>query len=1290
MTDLLNWNLIAKRANTILESEERVVKKPKLELNNMIAYKTIHSKQIIEKTNEFTEKIFNTSSYNSYNFQVIDNIQNKKYKGNYNLGVTLNDFKIFEETGHALAFNFTSSYITPLMFDLDCLHCKQSNCTSPISNEIVNTIVFENITQTIANVLRVPIDDVCKNTVIFKKDTKCNLHVYTSYSTSIIFYELIRPMVESRFTGDLQERYCVDNISTLDLPYSTKCGEEIYKPTIDLKEKNNIIITPVLPFFEIPIKLNTRFQFSQSFVLGEFTRISQNTDWYDESVNVIFLTTPINIPEVYTTSIFNTSIENIKISQAKFKTSHKLLDLYFNVSEKTENVFLDATILSELGTSELELTVQNTLLSLAERIAKLVFKELHPSKDHLFNYLLKFITIEDCGYTFYIIMAIIFYVIKTNSNYTKIDFECYKIAILTVLQHISNFSNDGLFNVILKNIQNFRICVRLENIFKDPISWFIEIAKKIEYSKYDNYTNFLLSRLTVYETFDSVEQELLKLCALELPLIRNGAESNLFYYYSKGQYIEIRENILLGINQNLKIRHLTHTLMNFKNRLEAEFQISTELAEQFTPNVIKEVWYKYLNSSIIPIKKPLMNLYDYFINTEIGIFNTITGLYMNYIPLLYMNAQKAYCTIPTNIPINNLPMNLINKYISMEYPKNEEVLEKIIEKQTALYYLSVMVPGLLTLPDVIYSTIDQTEIIEKTTLIIIDDPSLENERELYYLLPVIIHYKFSIAKLVYMSQFIDKLSSFTIVDLERVLKNTTSKFDETLEEFDYNPIIAQGSKALYNTLNTKEHPLNTKGFAMIVIFCILDFCDDELLQTVFNGSLYDERITCPEIYKTFPPSENFRLGSNNITNYYTNKTNINFKRALHIILPKYNNFTESFVNIMYSLSHTFNFNSFALDDFLYFASMIYYPGSERKRILLMIGSQSCGKTTIQDAFYWMQPQATFSIDSVVQGNSGPAPELIKVYNSYLFNIVELKTISPDIMKTLTGGDLQYKRQLYQNEYREMKPLAFTIAASNSIPLIPGADEAIKVRLAPFSMNCKYDNLVKYEDNALLLNIKNVLIKSPTFNIQEFSIEFSNLLYTQFSLKRDEESLITPVINEQNLTSKKLLNECLCRNNYIYNFLDRSNIIFDPTLCISAKKLKRVITKALEEYNESTPKKKLTFAYVKRNMDTLFVNYLNANQDGYNGFGILENKNEKSDEIFELVSTPNENCKIVKIKNFLLSNNYSMYDIKAKIKEVIEEYNDFYDPINKIIINHKLIKKTMIKEVELSIVSDDEE
>lgn len=1270
MTSKRNWALVS----DFLENNNKDIKKQKLEATKeeqaLLNYNNIQTNQQVKQSNIFIQNNFGSSNQENLDYSIKNNINNRTYKGSYTTQLTVRDFKTnFENLGHVLCYDISSSYITPIMLDLDCIQCKRGCCNHPIDVEVINTILIESIAESISSLLKIQLDVVLKNIIILKKHNQCNLHVHVNYSASIILLNILRNAIATNLPSDIQDRYLIDDVTTLDFPYSSKNGSDVYKPVDDNDAKLDIIVTPTLPFFELPLATVSQFNYTTSMKLGSFSITNTNNDWYDENINTVYLTTPIILDEVYTTNTIHSYIKNIKISHLNFTTTIKILDLYFNVVDDNKLIsnFLDVAVFEKLGNSDLQLKVKETILSLSVKIAKVLYKETNISAHQKLVYLLNFIIIDDCGYAFYIIMSIISFVIYTNNSHKNVDINIYKATVLDIIQNMAEFVNQTNLLRIIKTIQNFNIYVKLETLFKDPTKWFIEIIKQIEYNKYSSTISFLSSQITVMDSLKILEKELIKFCKLEIPLIRMGSESGTYFYYSDGLYNEIKETLLLSQTNNLKTKSVQINMAKFVRQMKDEQRISAELYEQCNEKFYKDVWFLYLLT--VPVKKVHFNLYDYFIATKFGVFNTITGLYMHNTPLLYMNAQKSYCTIPQRLTLENLKLNDLNKYIANEYKSSTVELQTIIEKQTTIFYIAVMVPGLLTLQDSMFSNQNEMEIIKKVSKTILEDDSVENYKQIYYILPVILHYKLSIPKLKYLLQHIEYLNRFSVDGLVSVCNlHPEIKYTET--EYDYEKHTAN-NEAFLADLET-DSQFNAKGFIFIVLLAVIDQCRDEELDNLFDSPMKESKIKIPQIY-TRCDLNNFMLQPFEHAQY-SSETNINFRRALNMILPS-SDFTESYINLLNSLSHTFNFDSTVLDDFLYFSAMIYYPGSERKRILLMIGSQSCGKTTIQDAFYRMQPRATFSIDSVVQGNSGPAPELIKVYNSYLFNIVELKNISPEIMKTLTGGDLQFKRQLYQNEYKEMRPLAFTIAATNSIPTIPGADEAIKVRLAPFMLNSLYDTLVNHEDNTLILNIKNILIKSPTFNISDFAMELSNLLYTQFLIKRDAYSLITPKISENNKPSQKLVTECLTKNNYIYNILDQSKIVFNPTLSITVDDLKIATEYALEEFNQSTQKKKLGFNFIKRSMDIIFMNYINVNKDGYNGFG-LDVVSQESINIIDLIPDVNSKCKIVKIKSYLLSNNFQVNNINNKITALIKEYSSAYNSETQSFIGYKMYKKKL--------------
>lgn len=1222
----------------------------------------------------FLQTIINTDNLCEKNYFIKNNITGEHYKYSSNVQITIGQLaEYFNETGHALAIDLSMNYNVPFVLDLDCKNCKQNKCDDAISYEIVDDIIIPQICNILVKPLNMTNQFLANNLVVFKKKNDCNLHIYFNFSISIILWHRLHELLSIELSDDILTRYKVDDISTIDFPYSTKNGLDIYKPFLYQNENyKSFIVSNRAQFYDVPLNTSLTLNLETDVLIGEFSSQFKMSEWYNEVLSHFYITSPI---ELETQLVKNTNklILNVKLSNVKFETNFTLLNLFISGNiEKETSDYYDDIIIENHNTSEYEKSVVNALILLSNKIAKITYQEKIIPENNSFSYLIKFIKTDSCNFAFYIIMSILKYIIKTNPHYSHVHYNVQKITILGILKtmcsiHSRQLKVTPIYHIIEK-LETYDIFYKFDNIFNNPEDWFSDITTFIHLKKYNSSIEYLASHIKIYETLDDVVEVLLKLCELEIPLFKIYQDSGTHYYYSNGRYVEIKEQALL-MNNTLKTKSIHLDLVKLVDLLVEENQISTELYKNITnnPKFYKNIWIRYLQT--VKYKKPLFNMYNYFIATNIGVFNTLTCQYMNNSKLLYMNTIKDYCVLPLESPV--MSMKNINNYILHNF-NYKEILDIVISRQKAIYYLSVVVPGLLTLDETLFSDHEEEEILQKLHNIILNDENEENVKNIFYLIPVILKYNLNLLALIDITQLIylnsQNYGLFTFSDINETFKNNKDKIKFETRPFDY--------KSLNNVENLKSELSNYEYYderilAFSIILAVFDISKEtNLFNSILDNKLQIE-IEKLDSYLNINKDYNFDIYNFDKKNY-SSETNINFKRALNILIQN-QQYSEALVNLLMSFSASFKYDSLCINDFLSCASMMYLPNNERKKMLLLIGSPNCGKTTIQNFFHNMHTNSIFSIESVVQGSnsSGPAPELIQVHTSYYFNIVELKNISPEILKTITGGDLVHKRQLHQNEYKELKPLAFTVAASNTIPIISNADEAIKDRLVPFMMNSKYvDNLNFYEDNSLLLDIKNIIVKSPTFTLSSLAIEFSNVLYAQFCRNKNKYGLSNFKVDPKNINSNNTIKKCLCKNNYIYDILNKCNVEFKPNLKISFTKLEEITASEIEKYNtERTLKRKITWYSLQNDMKTLFTNYLLHDKSGFSGFG-LKSENESDYKIIEYCE--NKNITIMVIKRYLYNKNYSKEEINNIILNLINNYKKYYIKETSSIRNHQLI------------------
>jgi hypothetical protein len=130
-------------------------------------------------------------------------------------------------------------------------------------------------------------------------------------------------------------------------------------------------------------------------------------------------------------------------------------------------------------------------------------------------------------------------------------------------------------------------------------------------------------------------------------------------------------------------------------------------------------------------------MYNTFICTNFGIFNTITGTYEPYFPYLYFKVQKGYaCYLPGDKFLNDR----LVKYI----PKIVNIVDTFVKNQKTIYYLTVMVPGMLNLSQLVLEPHECNILFLDIFNNILDDKSKTAKQNIYYTIPLIFSYNLNI------------------------------------------------------------------------------------------------------------------------------------------------------------------------------------------------------------------------------------------------------------------------------------------------------------------------------------------------------------------------------------------------------------------------------------------------------------------------------------------------------------------------------------------------------------------
>lgn len=1196
-TNKRNWNDIANQYADVLAGAHNANAHPK---NTNAAKKSCYNigkNDIVVKTmNRYLHAKFYNSNVkgNKKSYYIRNHVTGKDIRvcqdHDFSIG-SLED--TFNDVGHCLAYKIYDSYVTKVMFDLDCYLCKNNSCNNTVEYEIVQ-LIHDAILKCVKDELK----SSGAQCVVFKKPSCCNLHIYFNVSVSLCVLELLRKRLQSSLDEDITNKYNIDNVYMLDLPFSTKDGNSIYKfiyqtPGANYKKFSCFPVDS--SFYDIGYKLSVDEVYDSHVTLGSF-KTTHTSEWNDDVDYVKYLLTPIEFkPRLVKHE--NSLITNIKISNIKnFQTSYVLLEHYFKpLEDNASQVFIDESYLEELNSREKKM--YKNIVDLGSTLGKKIYHGVC----NMYN-VFRFIMMNDGNYAFYVICAMIFHFHKVNPTMSLQD--C-KVLTLRVLNAVIEKKNEVLVH-ILQCFDQYDCISNLEPVFVDSDKWFsylISVAKMETFSDckiHEKQMRLITMQLKIYESMDAVHAELVDLCKMLLPIVKiEHAYGKVYYYINEGVYISITMDKFF--NSHTPSVQVVEKLM--KDTLQvfvSNNQLSPDLAGKV---VLKDVWMRYL--TCLPVKNPSFNFYNYFISTECGVFNTITGLYMAHTPMLYMNTQKSYCRVPMKVLTNfkDLSMIELNSHIMKEDQDQlySNVLDVLLSEQKKLFYGSIMIPGLLKLRDTLFEPEQEDNVLNLIFETIIEDENEDNEKLLYFTEPLINLYGLNVSVLLQLSTVIQKnisdLGVFTRESVLRYCQVNSIKFKSSTE------FVQSDHLTLFDQL-TKEHvtQFKAKFFTLAIVLCVFESAHlmNRKFSDVFSLNVKDQVKISK--YHMFHDIAQYSLSM------YSDD---NTRRVLEYLINN-DSMPKTLLNFVSTVSTMMNYNSTTINDFLLTFSMIYNHNSKRKKLALLIGSPNSGKSTYQIMLSDIHGRSNCSVTSFFQSESqGPAPEIVNALTKYYFSISEFRSMTAATMKSLISGDITHKRLCHQNDMIELKPLPFAVAAANVLPSVFQADEAIRDRLAPFLFkNIFLDEKLlrrQMDDNTLLACVSNYMVTTTNFQVFGISKEFSNVLYEYYRNHRDKYGLLQATISKNNANSQLLISQILIKNNIIYSMLYISGVVFDDDLFITYEELQEILTSEIEKYNETTKHKRYNWNVVKNELSLLFKHKETADESGIRGMG-LKNSN----------------------------------------------------------------------------------
>ena len=1000
---------------------------------------------------------------------------------------------------HALAIDTRTLYSFPLILDLDHIKCnKQHTCTMTF-----DTIKYfaNDIYKKVCEILRIKKINMC---VEYRM---CGLHIYFDCNVSVIMYEYIICELTEAFRDE--HNYLFDKPTSLPLPNSCKVINKpyVYLPLLENGEKENVIFNLNADFYDFVLYLAPELLNSSYRLISKVQTITNNFDkrWDELEYKSEILQSSMHvkfIPKQHIISRLLVGNKNIITEE------YTLFNNYISTLRNTaiKDVTFDWTI---CDTNELDPAIENCMILLANKIATIAYGQNNitnlntieyvsktwsefnntEERDNFYNsnlaisnfkYIYKAMCgpSETCGYAFYIFVAIFKYL----EDQLKISNEkiCKNIEIL--LESCSSDSTvcNDMIKYNFRKIREAPFCIKECATCFQYVEVFKIIAAResfaIEYNFNLHETIVAAIQAQIYPetTLDEMEQ---KFNTIILPYILPSIKSSDNEYYVFNTHV-----------WEHKVITDPKKILNMFQKFETILKINKTITRK---NISDTLQNYFQQMKQIPVT---FGLYKIFINTSYGVFNTVTGLYMTPLPILYfLQAQcKRFCTLP----MNDIEFTIQNNIdLIHAYKTTARVCEIWRLDQGKIRYLITIIPGLLSLDN--SSTLNQTtrEKILNNLSQVYKNLCTEDNIEFLckHFKKVVEFYHFNFITISIFMKILDYLmlnnvevtdstifSAIKTMNLDTLTRNALNEFEPSFD-IDYTKSGTQYINDILNKCGIEEISYMTYykfiyAYSWLLLYKFdmiqgtkIDVTDPELYINTFKEISQDKKslsnlqtnniITLHNLIDSTTISDNhiasinkheedkvydksFLIGTEKYdVDHFSSESHINSVRGLFIAFREMYNYhepglPEELVGSITNLLYTFKFNNEIIFEYLSLLGLMFQPKHNQKKFLVHKGIKNAGKSFLANMLKEINGISSFTMNTCLKDNKNDAnPKMIRISSNYLICINEFDSFENSLLKCLTGEDSSDHRTLHNATYTKLQTVGFIFGSANEVPIV---------------------------------------------------------------------------------------------------------------------------------------------------------------------------------------------------------------------------------------------------------------
>lgn len=1034
------------------------------------------------------QKSFLSDNYTDDCMQILNCIDSEVYNIDRNKLTWKNLQETFEHTGHTMSMSFRYNYSLKLVLDFDYKGNKDDTIGS---NEMIAFVKSLNI-YLASKFPQIKFND--ENIIIMRRNN--NMHLYFDINVSCCLYNVIINEI-SVFDNGFMDNYKIDRIINLPLPFSAKMDKSVYKMVSGVEQTGDFSDNE--EFYDFDEYVQTEQSIIDKIMVMEFSikpiheSAQRLIKVYIDREDMIIKT---KHQPLFMKNLLTSKLTKINATSSFFQIVHyvknvrslkKLQIKHFSQNTEAENC--DDILLH--------------LKSFNKQIDDYVYYSDNDSVDIFLTFVNEFEK-----YSLYLIFLALIHL----SKYIKDDVELLKCRFIDFL--LINIKNKTTV-YCLHEMKKYSIMKQLIDSFSSVSKQFLEyiIFEYVTKEETDDIYSYLDKIKSYIESTSGGVN--LNNCKKIINIICHPIkyENDQCYVYSRNDnYYEL----VKSLNQS------------------NHFKIINSRYDKKDQAVCKNACISVLMNLKYSVIK--FNEYEHFINTQHGVFYTVTGTYLEKTPYLYFNMEKKYCTGYDSFK-NDLLIEL--------YEPLEELLTSYINNQNEIFYLTVAVPGLLKLKYICYDKTEASQMWSSIVKVISADINFYKIK--HYFAPLIKFVKDYSKQLYIICKIINDNDELVYRQIIDEFTNTT--YTNSEETFHVNTIII----AIVTLLIYKEEESDNE--------------DENDVWKINGDNEY--------ILNEFDSLE--KSSPMNVEDFYKDTSHLNITNQKELWKAVWSMFFNEELKIMcldllFLISTIFKYDPVLISDYLLYTSEIYQHYGAQNHMSIYCGKPRSGKSTLLNIIAEMVTDNALYRTSKdynhTKSTGGPSPNAIHMKTKYITIINEIESISKVLLKTITGNDgTNDERSLYSTKFPMLKNCTILYAACNSIPKMDMPDEAVRDRMIffPFNVNAT-PNCDKEEPNCLLMFSKNITYRID-LNITQLAKTMSTILYVCHKKNKKSNAFIAPIT--KNKHSLNLIDKFMIKNNYVYYILKRSGIYINPLYNISKNDILKLTESHLFEYNQNS-------------------------------------------------------------------------------------------------------------------------